>query len=59
MPLFDLTKFSNEDRERMREGLKRVGAADDLSYEARVQALQRTVAELLAALEKADVKTTL
>jgi hypothetical protein len=59
MPLFDLTKFSNEDQERMGKNLKRVGAADDLTYEARVQTLQKTVAELLSALEKANIKTEL
>lgn len=59
MPLFDLTKFSSEDQVRMGKNLKRVGAADDLTYEARVQTLQKTVAELLSALEKANVKTEL
>jgi hypothetical protein len=59
MPMFDLTKFKPEDQERMKKNLTRVGAAQDLSYEARVTVLQETVAELLSALEKAGVKTTL
>jgi hypothetical protein len=59
MPVFDLNKYSREDQDRMQKNLKRVGAADDLKYEARVIALQQTVAELLSALEKAGVKTEL
>jgi hypothetical protein len=41
----------------IRENLKRVGADSDLKVEARVQALQQAVAELLTALEKAGIKT--
>jgi hypothetical protein len=59
MPMFDITKFKPEDQERMQKNLKRVGAGDDLPYEARVKVLQETVAELLSALEKAGVKTGL
>jgi hypothetical protein len=59
MPMFDLTKFKPEDQERLAANLKRVGAGDDLSWEARVKVLQETVAELLSALEKANIKTSL
>lgn len=41
----------------MKENLKKVGAADDLSLERRVQILQQRVAELLTALQKAGIKT--
>ena len=59
MPIFDMTKFKPEDQERMTKNLKRVGAGDDLTYEARVKVIQETVAELLSALDKAGVKTSL
>lgn len=59
MPGFDLTKYKSEDQDRIRKSLKRVGAADDLKYEARVTILQQTSAELLSALEKAGIKTSL
>ena len=59
MPIFDITKFKPEDQERLKVNLKRVGAGNDLTYEARVKVLQETVAELLSALEKAGVKTSL
>lgn len=41
----------------MKDNLKKVGAADDLSVERRVQILQQKVAELLTALQKAGIKT--
>jgi len=59
VPMFDLTKYKGEDQDQMSKNLKRVGAGDDLNYEARVQVLQQTLAEVLTALEKAGVKTTL
>ena len=59
MPLFDISKFKPEDQERLKRNLKRVGAADDLQSEARVKVLQETVAELLSALDKAGIKTSL
>ena len=43
----------------MPKNLKRVGAADDLALEARVQILQQQLAELLTVLEKAGIKTAL
>ena len=52
---FDLKGRENEGR--MRVNLKRVGAGSDLPIENRVQALQQTVAELLTALQKANIKT--
>lgn len=53
---FDL-KGTQEEKAMMKDNLKRVGAGDDLPYESRVHALQKTVAELLTALQKAGVKT--
>ena len=56
MPQFTLP-LDQKDAEIMRKNLIRVGAGNDLTYEARVQALQQAVAELLTALEKAGHKT--
>jgi hypothetical protein len=50
-------EFDTKNEPLMRENLKKVGAADDLSIERRVQALQQKVAELLTALQKAGIKT--
>lgn len=58
MPQFTLPR-NEKDAELMKKNLARVGAASDLPYEARVQALQQVVAELLTALQKAGHKTDL
>ena len=50
-------KGAPEDIARTEENLKKVGVGYDLPLERRVQALQRTVAELLTALQKAGIKT--
>jgi hypothetical protein len=50
-------EFDAKNEPLMRENLKRVGAADDLSVEHRVQILQQKMAELLTALQKAGIKT--
>jgi hypothetical protein len=43
----------------MKKNLKAVGAADDLPIETRVGILQQQLAELLTALQKAEIKTRL
>jgi hypothetical protein len=53
----DFSKYDASDHDGMRQNLRRVGAMNDAPIEARVQALQQTVAELLTALEKAGIKT--
>jgi len=58
MPQFTLPP-DQKDAELMKKNLIRVGAGNDLTYEARVQALQQVVAELLTALQKAGHKTNL
>jgi hypothetical protein len=45
--------------EPMKGNLKRVGAADDLPVERRVQILQQKMAEFLTTLQKAGIKTEL
>jgi hypothetical protein len=51
--------FEDKGDPNMRKNLQRVGAANDLSIEARVQVLQQQLAELITALEKAGIKTGL
>ena len=50
-------EFDAKNEPLMKDNLKKVGAADDLSVERRVQILQQKVAELLTALQKAGIKT--
>jgi hypothetical protein len=51
--------FEDKGDPNLRKNLSRVGAANDLPIEARVQVVQQQLAELLTALEKAGIKTGL
>jgi hypothetical protein len=51
--------FEDKGDPKMRKNLSRVGAANDLPIEARVQIVQQQLAELITALEKAGIKTGL
>ena len=52
-------QFDDKGDPNMPKNLKRVGAANDLQIDARVNILQQQVAELITALEKAGIKTKL
>ena len=51
--------FDDKGDPNMPKNLRRVGAANDLPLENRVQVLQQQLAELITALEKAGIKTGL
>ena len=51
--------FDDKNEPDMPKNLKKVGAADDLNMEQRVQVLQQQLAELLTALQKAGIRTDL
>jgi hypothetical protein len=51
--------FDDKGDPNMPKNLRRVGAANDLPIETRVQVVQQQLAELVTALEKAGIKTGL